>query len=185
MFSKSEKNLQEYLFCNLLARELIACMCTLNLQARNLIFSSNLIILYQLICKTIKRTPQQVKFSILSFFLSKKCIFLKLFTVWAPKKYLQGVGSDFSVQPSDCWVNACALLSHSAQLSLSAILGLFASTQPLRPIRVQRGMGKLGCEILNEYGCLENSKGFGCLVAVLCFAWDSQHSALAGLSFDA
>ena len=84
------------------------------------------------------------------------------------------------------WVIASALISHSAQLSPSARLGLLVSAQSLRPLGVS---ARSGASLVVNYS-LSNVEWE--LIKVLSVSrnlefliWDSWLSTLVGLSFGA
>ena len=56
---------------------------------------------------------------------------------------------------------------------------------PCGPDGRQRGIGDLGCELLDEYDFFGIIKGFECWSQSNEFSWDSQGSASAGVNFDA
>ena len=55
--------------------------------------------------------------------------------------------------------------------------------QPLRSIRIQQGLGIIGCEILSEYIWMGINKGFECLVAIFRVSIRFPSLCLGGVEF--
>ena len=102
----------------------------------------------------------------------------KMYTIWWVES--------FQLSCVSCWVNACALTSHSTQLSLSANLGFARICSALA---VLRGVSEEWGTLVVSYSMSTvtwNKRRFRVLGRIpMVLPWKSQRSALAGTGFDA